>query len=67
MVLLTCLTVFLLSALVEGAEKKEGDDEWVHLPNKCEGRKSKNNAIHSPPFRNPKERACILLSKTSCI
>ncbi|XP_064881283.1 protein canopy homolog 3 [Oncorhynchus nerka] len=36
MVLLTCLTVFLLSALVEGAEKKEGDDEWVHLPNKCE-------------------------------
>ncbi|XP_038831854.1 protein canopy homolog 3-like [Salvelinus namaycush] len=36
MVLFTCLTVFLLSALVEGAEKKEGDDEWVHLPNKCE-------------------------------
>ncbi|XP_052353927.1 protein canopy homolog 3 [Oncorhynchus keta] len=36
MVLLTCLTVFLLSALVEAAEKKEGDDEWVHLPNKCE-------------------------------
>ncbi|XP_042184022.1 protein canopy homolog 3 [Oncorhynchus tshawytscha] len=36
MVLLTCLTVFLLSALVEGAQKKEGDDEWVHLPNKCE-------------------------------
>lgn len=36
MVWFTCLTVFLLSALVEGAEKKEGDDEWVHLPNKCE-------------------------------
>ncbi|KAK6322996.1 hypothetical protein J4Q44_G00053350 [Coregonus suidteri] len=35
MILFTCVTVFLLSALVEGA-KKEGDDEWVNLPNKCE-------------------------------
>ncbi|KAL0970645.1 hypothetical protein UPYG_G00245020 [Umbra pygmaea] len=36
MYLYTCVTVFFLSMLVEGAEKKEGDDEWVHLPNKCE-------------------------------
>uniref|UniRef100_A0A673WEU6 Protein canopy homolog 3 n=1 Tax=Salmo trutta TaxID=8032 RepID=A0A673WEU6_SALTR len=36
MVWFTCVTVFLLSALVEGAEKKEGGDEWVNLPNKCE-------------------------------
>ncbi|XP_055795042.1 protein canopy homolog 3-like isoform X1 [Salvelinus fontinalis] len=36
MIWFTCVTVFLLSALVEGAEKKEGDDEWVNLPNKCE-------------------------------
>ncbi|XP_072232625.1 protein canopy homolog 3 [Leuresthes tenuis] len=27
---------FLLIISVAGAAKKEGDDEWVHLPNKCE-------------------------------
>ena len=37
MIWFPCVAVFLLSALVEGAEKKEGDDEWVHHPNKCEG------------------------------
>ncbi|KAJ8008523.1 hypothetical protein DPEC_G00105760 [Dallia pectoralis] len=36
MIVLTCLTVCLISAWVQGADKKEGDDEWVHLPNKCE-------------------------------
>uniref|UniRef100_A0AAY5K517 Protein canopy homolog 3 n=1 Tax=Esox lucius TaxID=8010 RepID=A0AAY5K517_ESOLU len=36
MIWFTCVTVILISAWVEGADKKEGDDEWVHLPNKCE-------------------------------
>lgn len=55
MVWFTCVTMFLLSVLVEGAEKKEGDDEWVNLPNKCEGRKRKTNNDHTlPPFGNTK-------------
>lgn len=35
MIILASVTVFLLSARVETAQK-EGDDEWVKLPNKCE-------------------------------
>ena len=40
MVLTVCMAAVLLScAAVRGAQKKDGggDDEWVHLPNKCEG------------------------------
>ena len=33
------LSVFWVISSV-GAAKKEGEDDWVHLPNKCEGRLS---------------------------
>uniref|UniRef100_UPI003AAE699C protein canopy homolog 3 n=1 Tax=Centroberyx gerrardi TaxID=166262 RepID=UPI003AAE699C len=36
MILAACLTVFLLNSSVKAAQKKEGDEDWVHLPNKCE-------------------------------
>lgn len=32
------LVVFLVIISSVGAAKPEGDDEWVHLPNKCEGK-----------------------------
>lgn len=28
--------VFVISSI--GAAKEGGDDDWVHLPNKCEGK-----------------------------
>ncbi len=31
------LSFFLMISSV-GAAKEGGDDEWVHLPNKCEGK-----------------------------
>ena len=33
------LSVFWVISSV-GAAKKEGEDDWVHLPNKCEGKLS---------------------------
>lgn len=33
----TCVVLFLVST---AAAKKSGDDEWVHLPDKCEGKLS---------------------------
>lgn len=38
MVLATLWTVFFVISLV-GAAKNPGDDDWVHLPNKCEGKR----------------------------
>lgn len=35
MILAAYLSFFLLISSVEAA--KDGDDDWVHLPNKCEG------------------------------
>lgn len=31
---------FLLVISSVGAAKDGGDDEWVHLPNKCEGKRA---------------------------
>ncbi|XP_030194397.1 protein canopy homolog 3 [Gadus morhua] len=37
MILTACLAAVFLNCAVQGAKKKDGgDDEWVHLPNKCE-------------------------------
>lgn len=36
MVLAACWTVLLLSSVRAAQRKDGGDDEWVHLPNKCE-------------------------------
>ncbi|KAJ3585782.1 hypothetical protein NHX12_014500 [Muraenolepis orangiensis] len=36
MIVTACLAVVFLNGAVQGAQKDGGDDEWVHLPNKCE-------------------------------
>ncbi|XP_029931921.1 protein canopy homolog 3 [Myripristis murdjan] len=36
MILAACLAFWLLSSSVRGAQKEGADDDWVHLPNKCE-------------------------------
>ncbi|CAL8326226.1 unnamed protein product [Lota lota] len=37
MILTACLVAVVLNCAVQGAQKNGGgDDEWVHLPNKCE-------------------------------
>lgn len=37
MIFAALIALFMLNAMSEAAQKKEsGDDEWVHLPNKCE-------------------------------
>ncbi|XP_056156383.1 protein canopy homolog 3 [Lampris incognitus] len=36
MILVVCFTVVLLNSAVRAARKDGGDEEWVHLPNKCE-------------------------------
>ncbi|KAM4611907.1 protein canopy homolog 3 isoform 1-T1 [Polymixia lowei] len=37
MIFVACLTVLLLKSVVGATQKKDaGDEDWVHLPNKCE-------------------------------
>lgn len=49
------LSVFWVISSV-GAAKKEGEDDWVHLPNKCEGKLSVG--VSSVRFSEEGPRTC---------
>lgn len=47
---------FVCVILSVGAAKDGGDDDWVHLPNKCEG---KNESLNGVSFQEQDRAPCL--------